>query len=89
MCVSLVAALQFFYYAPTVQYKSCAALKLTRDAWKYFKMARFLFVYRLQPFHLKYPDLLLDVCPDGWRAWAGETKQIIGCSGSGWKGLGR
>lgn len=45
LCVSLVAALQLFHHAPTVQYKSCAALELTRDAWKYFKMALF-------PFHI-------------------------------------
>lgn len=46
----------------------------------------FLYTYRPQPSHLKYPDLLLGACPDGWRVWAGRTKPNIGWSSSGRKG---
>lgn len=41
----------------------------------------------LQSSDLKYPLLLLEVCPDGVRACASETKPVIGWSGSKWKGF--
>lgn len=47
----------------------------------------FIFTHRLQPIHLKYPESLLEVCPDGWRVSASETKPVIGWSSSGWKGF--
>lgn len=63
-------------------------LEIQSHTWKYIKNCTVSFSHRgCSLSHLKYPHLLLGVCPDGWRAWAGGTKQIIGWSSAGWKGF--
>lgn len=90
---SLFSTVQLLYSTPTVLYNMKAVLHLNKQeiqshTWKYFWAAQFPFSHiGCSLSHLKYPDLLLGVCPDGWRAWAGGTKQIIGWSSSGWKGF--